>query len=148
MAYGDGAVWVTNFVRDELVRVDVRTNEVTETIRLAGTPPSVAATTGAAWVSIAGARGGDSLPVSACGPVLARGDRMFSSPQTYRFRAGSRAQPSGRRRSPVRPAGAQLPGRTPRCYQSCDDSTAQAGIFDFIKCASNAKLSRRLASSA
>ena len=75
VAYGAGAVWVTNFVRDEIVRVDAGTNEVTERIPLAGTPPSVAADDETAWVSIAGAPRGETLPASACGPVVAGAGR-------------------------------------------------------------------------
>jgi branched-chain amino acid transport system substrate-binding protein len=139
VAYGGGAVWVTNFVRDEIVRVDARTSRVTARIPLAGTPPSVAATDETAWVSVAGAPRGETLPASACGPVVAgsgRPDVLIASDlplqagdilgviadairfalEERRFRAGEYSVG----------------------YQSCDNSTAQTG-FDAIKCASNAK---------
>ena len=139
VAYGGGTVWVTNFVSDELVRVDTGTNEVTARIPLAGTPPSVAATDETAWVSIAGAPRGDTLPASACGPVVAgsgppdvliasdlplqTGDLVHVMADAIRFVLEERDFR----------AGEHTVG-----YQSCDDSTAQTG-FDFIKCASNAK---------
>jgi branched-chain amino acid transport system substrate-binding protein len=139
VAYGGGAVWVTNFVGDELVRVDARTNEVTERIPLAGTPPSVAADDETAWVSIAGAPRGETLPASACGPVIAgarRPDVLIASNlplQTGDFfgvAVDAIRFVLEKRKFHV---GAHTVG-----YQSCDDSTAQTG-FDLIKCASNAK---------
>jgi branched-chain amino acid transport system substrate-binding protein len=139
VAYGRGAVWVTNFVRDELVRVDAQTNKVTARIPLAGTPPSVAVTDETAWVSIAGAPRGEILPASACGRVEAGGGRpdvLIAS--DLPLQAGDLL---GVMTDAIRfvleehsfRAGDHTVG-----YQSCDDSTGQAG-FDFIKCASNAK---------
>jgi branched-chain amino acid transport system substrate-binding protein len=142
VTYGNGAVWVANFVRDEIARVDVRTNEVTETIRLAGTPPSVAAGAGTAWVSIAGAPSGESLPASVCGPVLAGGrkpdvlivsDLPLQGGVSYATHVIVDAIHFVLREHDFG-AGSRTVG-----YQSCDDSTAQAGKYDFVKCASNAK---------
>jgi branched-chain amino acid transport system substrate-binding protein len=75
IAYGAGSIWVTNFVSDEVLRVDPRTNKVASRIALAGTPPSVAADENGAWVSVAGAPHGETLPTSMCGPVESRGGR-------------------------------------------------------------------------
>ena len=142
VTYADGAVWVANFVRDEISRVDVGTNEVTDTIRLAGTPPSVAAAAGTAWVSIAGAPRGESLPASVCGPVLAGGrkpdvlvvsDLPLQGEVSHITRVAADAIRFVLRKHEFR-AGSHTVG-----YQSCDDSTAQTGFFNFIKCASNAK---------
>jgi branched-chain amino acid transport system substrate-binding protein len=142
VTYGDGTVWVANFVRDEISRVDVRTNEVTDTIRLAGTPPSVAAAAGTAWVSIAGAPSGDSLPASMCGPVLAGGRKpdvlvVSDLPLQGAFGDATRVVADAIRfvlRKHEFKAGSRTVG-----YQSCDDSTAQTGSYDVVKCASNAK---------
>jgi branched-chain amino acid transport system substrate-binding protein len=142
VTYADGAVWVANFVRDEITRVDVGTNEVTDTIPLAGTPPSVAAAAGTAWVSIAGAPSGDRLPASVCGPVLAGGRKpdvlvVSDLPLQGTFSEVTRVAADAIRfvlREHEFRAGSHTVG-----YQSCDDSTAQTGFFDFIKCASNAK---------
>jgi branched-chain amino acid transport system substrate-binding protein len=142
VTYGDGAVWVANFVRDEIARVDVRENEVTDTIRLAGTPPSVATAAGTTWVSIAGAPSGDSLPASVCGPVLAGGktpDVLIVSDLPLQGAFGDATRVAADavhfvlREHEFR-AGSHTVG-----YQSCDDSTAQSGSYDFVKCASNAK---------
>ena len=142
VTYGDGTVWVTNFVRDEIVRVNARTNEVTDTIRLAGTPPSVATGAGAAWVSIAGISSGENLPASICSPVLAGGsdpDVLIVSdlPLQGAFGDATRVVADAIRfilRKHEFKAGSRSVG-----YQSCDDSTAQTGRFDVVKCASNAK---------
>jgi branched-chain amino acid transport system substrate-binding protein len=142
VTYGDGAVWVTNIVRDEIVRVDARTNEVTDTTRLAGTPPSVATGAGTAWVSIAGAPSAESLPASMCGPVLAGGRKpdvliVSDLPLQGAFNDGTRLAADAIRfvlRKHEFKAGSRTVG-----YQSCDDSTAQSGSYDFVKCASNAK---------
>jgi branched-chain amino acid transport system substrate-binding protein len=142
VAYGNGAVWVTNVVRDEVARVDVRTNNVTDIVRLAGTPPSVAAAAGTAWVSIAGAPSGDSLPASVCGPILAGGrdpDVLIVSdfPLQAQF-AGETPVAADAIRFVLREHGFRA-GSYAVGYQSCDDSTAQTGAHDIIKCASNAK---------
>jgi len=142
VAYGGGAIWVTNFVDNEVVRVDVRTNAVTARIRLAGTPASVAADAETAWASVAGAPSGGVLPASACGPVLAGGrqpdvliasDLPLQGPGGRITRVASDAIRFVLRQHGFR-AGSHTVG-----YQSCDDSTAQTGNSDFLKCASNAK---------
>jgi branched-chain amino acid transport system substrate-binding protein len=139
VAFGGGAVWVTNFVQDELIRVDVETNKVTKRIPLAGTPPSVAATDETTWVSIAGAPRGETLPASACGPVVSRSGRpdvLIASDLPLQFGDLLRTIVDAIRfvlRERDFTAGEYTVG-----YQSCDDSTAQTDV-DFIKCASNAK---------
>jgi len=142
VAFGAGAAWATNFVADELVRVDAETSKVTARIPIAGTPPSVAISNRTAWVSVAGARSGRVLPSSICGPVLSGGrnpDVLISSDLPLQG-------PTGRIER-VAAAGVEHVLRTHRFqagrytvgYQSCDDSTAQAGLSDILKCASNAK---------
>jgi branched-chain amino acid transport system substrate-binding protein len=139
VAYGGGAVWVTNFVRDELVRVDAETNMITARIPLAGTPPSVAATDETTWVSIAGAPRGETLPASACGPVVTgsgRPDVLIAS--DLPLQAGELLRVTVDAIRFVLEERRFRAGNHTVGYQSCDDSTAQTG-FDFIKCASNAK---------
>jgi branched-chain amino acid transport system substrate-binding protein len=142
VAYGGGAVWVTNFVSDEVVRVDARTNKVTAKIPLAGTPPSVATDGETAWVSVAGAPRADVLPASACGRVLTGGEKPdvliasdlpLQGPNGQVTRVAADAIRFVLRQHGFR-AGPHTVG-----YQSCDDSTAQTGGFDILKCASNAK---------
>ena len=142
VTYGGGAVWVTNFVRDEVVRVDTRTNKVTARIPIAGTPPSIAADAETAWVSVAGAPSGDVLPASACGPVLAGGrdpDVLIASDLPLQGPGGQVTRVAADAiRFLLRQRGFRAGPHTVG-YQSCDDSTAQTGNFDFLKCASNAK---------
>jgi branched-chain amino acid transport system substrate-binding protein len=142
IAYGRGAVWITNFVSDEVVRVDPRTNKVTARIPIAGTPPSVAADAETAWVSVAGAPSGDVLPASACGPVRAGGrepDVLIASDLPLQGPGGRVTRvAAGAIRFLLEQRGFRA-GRHTVGYQSCDDSTAQTGNFDFLKCASNAK---------
>ncbi len=144
VAFGEGAVWVTNFVSDEVVRVDPDTNEVTARIPLAGTPPSVAVGAGTAWVSIVGAPRGEVLPASACDPVLAgagagKPDVLIASDLPLQGPTGNLTRVmTDAIRFVLRGHGFRA-GRHTVGYQSCDDSTAQAGVFDFLKCASNAK---------
>jgi DNA-binding SARP family transcriptional activator/ABC-type branched-subunit amino acid transport system substrate-binding protein/streptogramin lyase len=142
VAYGAGAVWVTILDRDELVRVDPETNKVTDRVPLAGTPPSVAADDTGAWVSVAGVPAGDTLPASACGPVEAAGkepDVLIASglplqgPSAPVIGVVADAIRFVLRREGYR-AGPFTVG-----YQSCDDSTAQTGGTEFLKCQSNAK---------
>jgi branched-chain amino acid transport system substrate-binding protein len=141
VAYGGGAIWVTNVVRDEVVRVDTRTNKVTTRTRLAGTPPSVAADAESAWASVAAAPSGDVLPASACGPVeggkdpdvLIASDLPLQGPAGRVTRVAADAIRFVLRQQAFR-AGPHTVG-----YQSCDDSTAQTGGTDVLKCASNAK---------
>lgn len=142
IAYGAGSIWVTNFVADEVVQVNPDTNTVTSRIPLAGTPPSVAADEDTVWVSVAGTPRGDVLPSSMCGPVLSgagRPDVLIASDLPLQGTPGSVTRVAADairlvlRRNRFR-AGPHTVG-----YQSCDDSTAQTGSFDLLKCASNAK---------
>jgi YVTN family beta-propeller protein len=142
VAFGAGAVWVTNFVSDEVVRVDPDTNEVTARIPLAGTPPSVAAGPETAWVSIAGAPRGEALPASVCGAVLGPAktpDVLIASGLPLQGPSGGDVRVvADAVRFVLREHGFRA-GRHTVGYQSCDDSTAQTGLYDFIRCASNAK---------
>ncbi len=142
VAYGDGAVWVANFVTDELARVDLRTNEVVSRLPLAGTPAAVATDGETAWTSIAGARTSEVLPASECGAVEAGGrdpdvliasDLPLQGPIGGVMRVGADAIRFVLRKHAFR-AGPHTVG-----YQSCDDSTGQAGRSESVKCASNAK---------
>ena len=142
VAYGGGSVWVTNFVEDELVQVDARTNTVTARIPLAGTPPSVAASKDAAWVSVAGVPSGDVLPASLCGRVQARvakPDVLIASDLPLQGPNGEVTRIAVEAIAQVLREHRFRAGRYTVGYQSCDDSTAQGGGFDILKCASNAK---------
>jgi branched-chain amino acid transport system substrate-binding protein len=142
VAYGAGAVWVTNFVTNEVVQIDPETNDVTARIPLAGTPPSVAADQETAWVSIAGEPSRDVLPASACSAVEAEGgepDVLIASGLPLQGPGNTITRTSADAvRFVLRERGFRA-GPHAIGYQSCDDSTSQAGATEFVKCASNAK---------
>ncbi|HEX3623083.1 MAG TPA: Hsp70 family protein [Acidimicrobiales bacterium] len=52
VAFGAGAVWVTDQEASQLARIDPATNAVTDTIPLGGKPQDVLVTAGAVWVSL------------------------------------------------------------------------------------------------
>ncbi|HET6624688.1 MAG TPA: ABC transporter substrate-binding protein [Gaiellaceae bacterium] len=143
VAYGADAVWVTNFVTDEVLRIDPETHDVTARLALAGTPPSVAADAEKAWISIAGDPSRDVLPASVCSRVVSEGgepdvliasDLPLQGPSGAITRTAANAIGFVLRKHGFR-AGPHTVG-----YQSCDDSTSQAGGFDLVKCASNGKV--------
>lgn len=156
VAYGAGAVWVANALDGTLTRVDPATRRVAARIRLGGTPNEVVVGEGRVWVTIgpgspapaiAGAATKaipGAIQSTSCGPVsyggpgspdfliasdlpLQTGQRNVTFPMTqaigfvlarHQFRAGPYTVG----------------------YQSCDDSTVQAGGWDPAKCAGNANL--------
>jgi YVTN family beta-propeller protein len=156
VAYGLGSVWALNSLRGTVSRIDPATNRVVARVALGNTPREIAVGAGAVWVTIAGAagaplaaageapEGGPALPAGTCGKVFYGGsgvpDRLIVSDLPLR---GGGALPtlqmSEAIAAVVRQRGFHA-GRLRIGYQSCDDSTAQAGIFDPEKCVANAKL--------
>ena len=148
---GGGAVWVVNALRGTVSRVDPATNRLVATIQLGGTPRSAAFGAGRLWVTVAGAEAeaasetaaAGALPASTCGRVVHSGagspDRLIVSDLPLR---GGSALPTRQMSQAIafvlRGRGFRA-GRFTVGYQSCDDSTAQTGIFDSAKCAANAK---------
>ncbi len=151
---GGGSVWVVNALRGTVTRVDPKTNRVVDTIELGGTPRTAAVGEGRLWVTVAGggaapAAGSDggsgvrALAADTCGRVLYGGpgtpDRLVVSDLPLR---GGPALPTRQMSQAIefvlRQRGFRA-GRFSVGYQSCDDSTAQTGIFDEAKCAANAK---------
>jgi branched-chain amino acid transport system substrate-binding protein len=155
VAYGEGAIWVLNGLRGTVSRVDPSDNRVVATVELGNTPRQLAVGAGSVWVSIAGAPEGSTpaasahtirsaLPAATCGAVFYRGpgqpDRLIVSDMP--LRGGPRlatAQMSAAIEFALRQRGFRA-GRFRIGYQSCDDSTAQTGIYDVDKCAQNARL--------
>jgi len=128
------AVWVVNHLDDKLIEIDPRTNHAT-TITV-GAPQNVAAAAREGWVVKA-------QPEPSCGPLVYDGPgrpdlvivsdlplQGFSHVETEAMAAAVAfvLQKRGFR------AGKRRVG-----YRSCDDSTPQAGGFDFEKCGTNAK---------
>ncbi|MGH2840487.1 MAG: BTAD domain-containing putative transcriptional regulator, partial [Solirubrobacteraceae bacterium] len=150
---GGGAVWVVNALRGTVSRLDPVHNRVVRTIELGGTPRAAAVGDGTLWVSVAGgdavpsasaaAPGIDALPADTCGRVFYGGkgkpDRLIVSDMPLRGGPGLPTQQMSQAIAfTLRQRGFRA-GRFRIAYQSCDDSTAQTGIFDAAKCAANAK---------
>jgi branched-chain amino acid transport system substrate-binding protein len=143
VAFGEGAVWATNEISDEVYRIDPDTNEAEVVARMAA-PRGVAAGEGAVWVTSAGPPSAEeALPASSCSEVF------YGGAGGPRFLIASDLPLQGEPRGVTLPmteairfvleqrdfrAGPYTVG-----YQSCDDSTAQAGDYDLYKCFSNAK---------
>ncbi len=142
VAFGKGAAWATNEIADKVYRIDSRTNRARVVARIAA-PSGVAVGEDAAWIATAGPPTPDGvLPASTCSklyygrpgrPELVlvsdlplQGPRALTLPmvEAIRFVLDRRGFQ----------AGPYTVG-----YQSCDDSTAQAGGFDVYRCFSNAK---------
>jgi DNA-binding SARP family transcriptional activator/ABC-type branched-subunit amino acid transport system substrate-binding protein len=143
VAFGEGAVWATNELTDEVYRIDPDTNEARVVSRMAA-PRGVAVGEGGVWVTSAGPPSADeALPASSCTKLV------YGGAGSPRFVVVSDLPLQGQPRAGTLPmteairfvleqrdfrAGPYTVG-----YQSCDDSTAQAGDFDLYKCFSNAK---------
>jgi DNA-binding SARP family transcriptional activator/ABC-type branched-subunit amino acid transport system substrate-binding protein len=143
VAFGEGAVWATNELADEVYRIDPDTNEARVVSRMAA-PRGVAVGEGGVWVTSAGPPSAEeALPASSCSKLVYGG---AGSPRVV---VVSDLPLQGQPRAATLPmteairfvlaqrdfrAGPYTVG-----YQSCDDSTAQAGDYDVYKCFSNAK---------
>ena len=150
---GGGSVWVVNALRGTVSRVDPATDRVVATIDLGGTPRSAAAGAGKLWVTVAGggavAPAGEAanvrgaLPAGTCGRVFYGGegtpDHLIVSDLPLRGGPRLPTPQLGQAIAFVLRQRGFRAGRFKIGYQSCDDSTAQTGIFDPAKCAANAK---------
>ena len=142
VAYADGTVWAGDEIHDALTKVDASTGAV-ESVQPVPSPQAVAAVRAGAWVA-SGAAPATNLPPTNCGPVA------FAGPGTPRFLIASDLALQGEA-STVNLAMARAvrwelrrhgfrAGKYTVGLQSCDDSTPQAGSFDFARCMSNAQL--------
>ena len=153
VSFGLGSVWVANSLQGTLSRIDPRTNRVTRVIPLGSTPRAVAVGEGLVWVAVAGERAvapaqrqpGQTvraLPAAICG-------QLISGPEPARFIVVSDLPLRGGPRFVTPQMSAAIlhvlrthsfrAGRYRLGYQSCDHSTAQTGLFDERKCATNTK---------
>lgn len=139
---GGDSVWAGDEVHDTVTRVDASTTTVRH-VSTVPAPQALAATPTAVWVG-SGPAPTTTLPRSNCSAVLYAGSgrprflvasdlalQGFASSVNL---AMSRAVAWTLRRRGFRA------GRYSVGYQSCDDSTPQAGTFDFAKCVANAQL--------
>ena len=140
---GAGAVWATNELAGRVYRIDPSTNKA-HVVRRTDGPATVAVGGGAAWVSVAGPPpSGTDLPTSVCSKIASGGEanprflivsdlplKGSDIALTHQMVEAIRLVLEQRRYR----AGAYTIG-----YQSCDDSTAQGGGYDTLRCYWNAK---------
>jgi DNA-binding SARP family transcriptional activator/ABC-type branched-subunit amino acid transport system substrate-binding protein/DNA-binding beta-propeller fold protein YncE len=143
VAVGAGVVWATNELAGLVYRIDPSTNEA-DVVRRTDGPATVAVGGGAAWVSVAGPPpAGTALPSSVCRKIASGGEAnpRFLIVSDFPLK-GSEIDRTHQMVEAIRlvlerrgyRAGAYTIG-----YQSCDDSTAQGGGFDALRCYWNAK---------
>jgi DNA-binding SARP family transcriptional activator/ABC-type branched-subunit amino acid transport system substrate-binding protein/streptogramin lyase len=143
VAFGEGAVWAFNEIADEVYRIDPDTNEARVVSRIAA-PRGVAVGEGGVWVTSAGPPSAEeALPASSCGKLF------YGGAGSPRFVVASDLPLQGPDRAATLPMTKAIrfvleqrdfrAGHYTLGYQSCDDSTAQAGGYDLYKCFSNAK---------
>jgi YVTN family beta-propeller protein len=143
IAAGDGAVWVANFLRGTVSRINPSTNSTTTTVRVPGTPQGVAVGSGSAWISLAGGTLAGAVSSRTCSVVDSGGakpDLVIASDLPLQAPTTIKLLPDTIRH--VLASEHFQAGQYRIGYQSCDDSTAQEGAFDFFKCADNARVRR------
>ena len=148
ITFGKGAVWVSNGVQGTLSRIDPRTNRVSKKISLSNAAHSVTVGADGVWVSVGGSRAAtsrgttDALPQPPCGKVVYEGlgEPRFLIASDLPLQGGSRANALSMIEAIVLVLRARSfkAGRFSVGYQFCDDASAQAGGFEYEKCASNA----------
>jgi DNA-binding SARP family transcriptional activator/ABC-type branched-subunit amino acid transport system substrate-binding protein len=142
VALAGGAVWAGDAIHDTLTRVDPADDRILG-VRSVPSPQALAASPGRIWVG-SGPTAAATMPQSSCtglvygGPgrprVLIASDLALQGLSSSLDLAMARAVEWTLRSHGFR-AGPYTVG-----YQSCDDSTPQAGTFDFAKCVANAQL--------
>ena len=143
VAFGEGAVWAFNEIADEVYRIDPDTNEARVVSRIAA-PRGVAVGEGGVWVTSAGPPSAEeAFPAYSCGKLF------YGGAGSPRFVVASDLPLQGPDRAATLPMTEAIrfvleqrdfrAGQYTLGYQSCDDSTAQAGGYDLYKCFSNAK---------
>ena len=144
VAVGAGAVWATNALAGLVYRIDPSTNEA-HVVRRTDGPATVAVGGGAAWVSVAGPpSSGTALPSLGLQQDSLRRRGQPALPDRLRFSVEGLVQIDCTHQM-VEAIRLVLERRGYRAgaytigYQSCDDSTAQGGGFDDLRCYWNAK---------
>jgi DNA-binding SARP family transcriptional activator/ABC-type branched-subunit amino acid transport system substrate-binding protein len=142
VAISGSSVWAGDEIHDTLTRVDAATDHIVG-VQPVPSPQALAATPTGVWVG-SGPTAGATLPQSNCGPLV------YGGPGRPRVLIASDLALQGFASNPnLAMVGAvewilrrhrYRAGRYTVGYQSCDDSTPQAGTFDFAKCVANAQL--------
>jgi ABC-type branched-subunit amino acid transport system substrate-binding protein/DNA-binding SARP family transcriptional activator/DNA-binding beta-propeller fold protein YncE len=146
LSFGADALWAANPFLGTISRIDPITYTV-HTVGVGGTPQALAIRDGAVWTSINAVPTGpledgvQALPPPACGPVVSGGGSVqFLIVSDLPLRGSASATvPMTNAIAFVLQRDGFRAGRYAVGYQSCDDSTAQAGNFDFATCGANAR---------
>ena len=147
LAFAGGAVWAANPFLGSVSRVDPATQTV-RTVSVEGTPAALAADRHGAWASVnpvaTGPRehGVQALPTPPCRPVVSGGgDVRFLIASDLPLHGSADATiPMTRAIAFVLQQHGFRAGKYSVGYQSCDDSTAQVGNYDFATCGANARV--------
>jgi len=158
ISFGEGSVWVANPLEGTVSRIDPSTDRVVATLNVGNAPSNVAIGGGSVWMTvsqgggnptagpetIAEAAPGDGiepLPASSCGQLEGPADASLLIVSDLPLQGASEAQTrsiAAAVRHVLEREGFRA-GEHTVAYQSCDDSTAQAGGWEVEKCAANAK---------
>jgi DNA-binding SARP family transcriptional activator/ABC-type branched-subunit amino acid transport system substrate-binding protein len=149
VAFGDDAVWVANGLAGAVMRIDPTSGRIEERIAIDGIPRDLAIDGRLLWVGVAkgsgtaGALLTGPVPGATCGPTFYAGpgrpDAIVVS--DFPLRAAPRA-PTLQMAEAIALALRRHDFRAGRLrvgLRSCDDSTAQAAIFDPRRCEANAR---------
>jgi YVTN family beta-propeller protein len=151
VAFGAGRVWVANRLAGTVLAVDPATNQVVQRVNVGNTPRGIAVGEGRVWVSVAaGPEGGGtqgagapgSLGGATCGRMfagVAHPDRVVVSDFPLQGGPRSAVVPMSEAIAYVLREHRFRAGRFSVGYRSCDDSTAESGIFDVARCQANAR---------
>ena len=143
VAAGTDAIWVANPVAGVVLRIDPGTQRVTARLPFGNPPLGLAPNGNQVWVTVGGSSEGTVSAASSCGAVFYGGsgapDRLIVSDFPMQGPASANTVPMT---AAIRLALVQhrfRAGPYTIGYQACDDSTAQAGNYDPVKCVANAR---------
>ena len=153
IAFEPQGVWVTNLFDDTLSRIDPATNRVSRVIHMPAAPRDLAIGEGRVWVTLAGANDSPAAATSAragelagvrgadCRPVVFAGtghpDALVVSDLPLQGTVRADTLPMSQAVALTLKRHHFRTGRFSVGYQSCDDSTAEAGFSDAQRCRRN-----------
>jgi branched-chain amino acid transport system substrate-binding protein len=157
VAFGAGSVWAVDSVGGTIIQINPAGNRVTRAISIGNTPRGIAFGDGLVWVAVDGATSNSlaaafhsnqsnkiALPSTSCGDAVygGTGSPQYVIASDFPLHTGPQA-PTLAMSEAVEYVLRQhhfRAGRYRIAFQSCDDSTAQSGNDDPVKCAEEAKL--------
>ena len=153
IAFEPHGVWATNLFDDTVSRIDPATNRVSRVIHMPAAPRDLAFGEGRVWVMLAGANDSPAVATSArtgalagvrgadCNPVVFAGtgqpDALVVSDLPLQGTLRADTLPMAQAVALTLKRHQFRAGRFSVGYQSCDDSTAEAGFSDDQRCRRN-----------